>query len=76
MSQNDRRSKMKKLYRSLTDRKLAGVCGGLGEYLSADPTLIRLLSAFLFVVTGFVPGIITYIIGWIIIPEAPAGKKK
>ena len=33
---------MKKLYRSATDRKLCGVCGGLGDYFNIDPTLVRL----------------------------------
>jgi len=67
---------MKKLYRSLSDRKIAGVCGGLGEYLSADPTLIRLIAIFLGFFTGIIPGLITYIVGWIVIPEEPASKKK
>ena len=38
---------MKKLYRSNTDRKLCGVCGGLAEYFDIDPTIIRLIFVFL-----------------------------
>ena len=59
---------MKKLFRSKENRQIAGICGGLGEILSVDPTLIRLGLIFLFFVTGVVPVIITYLIGWAIIP--------
>ncbi|MFA4839202.1 MAG: PspC domain-containing protein [Candidatus Neomarinimicrobiota bacterium] len=62
---------MKKIYRSKTDEKLAGICGGLGELLSIDSTIIRLGVVFATIVTGFLPMIVTYIIGWIIIPEGP-----
>jgi len=62
---------MKRLYRSYTDKKLGGVCGGLGEYLGIDPTVVRLGAAFLCIASGFVPGIIAYVIAWIIVPEAP-----
>ena len=64
---------MKKLYRSRTNKMLGGVCGGIGEYLDIDPTIIRLLWA-LFLLTGV--GIIAYIIAWLIIPEKPKTKKK
>ncbi|HEX9934217.1 MAG TPA: PspC domain-containing protein [bacterium] len=67
---------MKRLYRSIQDRKIAGVCGGLGEYLGADPTVLRLVAVFLGLVTGIVPGIITYFIAWIIIPEETGKVKK
>jgi phage shock protein C len=67
---------MKKLTRSLTDRKIAGVCGGLGDYLSIDPTLVRLTAIFVGFFTGIVPGLITYIVGWIIIPDAAPARKK
>ncbi|KKG25473.1 PspC domain-containing protein, partial [Methanosarcina sp. 2.H.T.1A.15] len=50
---------MKKLYRSKKNRIIAGVCGGIGEYLDVDPTLIRLLWA-LFSLNG--AGIVGYII--------------
>jgi phage shock protein C len=60
----------KTLYRSVTNRQLAGVCGGLGEYFNIDPTLIRLLVAVL-AIAGVGTGILFYIIAWIVIPEAP-----
>ncbi len=56
----------KKLYRSKTNRLLCGVCGGLGEYLNIDPTILRLGLALL-CFTG--AGIIAYIVAAIIIPD-------
>lgn len=60
---------MKRLYRSKSDSKIAGICAGIGEYFDVDPTLIRLLFVFLFIVTGFVPLALMYFIGWWVIPE-------
>ncbi len=57
----------RKLYRSRTDKMVAGVCGGLGEYLDVDPTLIRLLFVFA-VLAGFGSGIVLYIIMAIVMP--------
>ena len=55
----------KKLYRSKKDR---GVCGGIGEYLGVDPTVIRLLA----VILGFTgSGVLAYIVAAILIPENP-----
>ncbi len=68
---------MKRLYLSLTDRKIAGVCGGLGEYFEIDPTIVRLLTVVLAVITGFFPLVIGYVLAWLIIPKQPeavAGK--
>ena len=61
----------KKLYRSTSNRMLAGVCGGIAEYFGADPTLIRLAYVLLSVFTVAFPGIIVYIIAAIIIPSDP-----
>ena len=63
---------MRKLYSSKTDRKIFGVCGGVGETYDIDPTLVRLAVVFLCVATGIIPLLITYITGWIIIPEKTA----
>jgi len=58
----------KQLTRSNTNRMIAGVCAGLGEYLNIDPTVIRLLFVLGFFLTG--PGIlIAYLIMAIIVPE-------
>ena len=58
----------KKLYRSVSDKKLAGVCGGIAEYFGLDSTLIRVGWA---LVSLFGPGILAYIICALIIPEKP-----
>ena len=62
---------MKKLYRCRWDRKLGGVCGGLGQYFRLDPTLIRLIVIFICILTGFIPLILAYILMWIALPEGP-----
>ena len=59
----------KKLYRSVTNKKIAGVCAGLADYLDVDVTLVR-LAAVLAVVFGG-SGVLAYIIAWIVIPEEP-----
>ena len=61
----------KKLMRSRTDRKIAGVCAGLAQYLDLDTSLVRILWFFVGIVSGIFPGIIAYILAWIIIPEEP-----
>ncbi len=59
---------IKTLTRSLNDRMIAGVCGGLANYLGMDPTVIRLIFVLLFFVTG--PGILlAYFIMMMIVPE-------
>ncbi len=59
---------MKRFYLSNNDRYIAGVCGGLGEYLNVDPTVIRILAV-IFGLMGW--GIIAYLVCWIIAPRAP-----
>lgn len=59
----------KRLYRSTTNKSIAGVCGGLAEYLNVDPTLIRLLWVFFVLAAG--TGLLAYIIAAIIIPQNP-----
>lgn len=61
----------KKLYRSRTNRMIAGVMGGLGEFFGIDPVLLRLGYLILTVFTGFAPGIIGYILAIVVVPEAP-----
>jgi phage shock protein C len=61
----------KRLTRSRDDRMLAGVCGGLAEYLGMDPTIVRLLAVLLGVFSAGT-ALIAYIIAAIIIPEAPS----
>ena len=57
----------KKLYKSSTDKKICGVCGGIAEYLELDPTVIRLIWVILCAFAG--SGVFAYIVASIIIPE-------
>ena len=59
----------RKLYRSKTNRKLAGVCGGLAQYFNVDATLIRVLFVLLAVLGG--SGLVLYLAMWIIVPREP-----
>lgn len=59
----------KRLYRSRTDRKIAGVCGGIAEYFKLDPTLVRLLWV-IFALSGGT-GVIAYVAAWLLVPEEP-----
>jgi phage shock protein C len=61
----------KKMYRSRSERMIAGVCGGMGKYLNLDATVIRLLFVLLSIFTGVVPGLILYLILMFVIPEEP-----
>ena len=58
---------MKKLYRSSQDKKIAGVCGGIGTYFSLDPTIVRVLFVML-LLPGGLPGLLPYTVLWIIVP--------
>jgi len=60
----------KRLYRSRTDRKIAGVCGGLAEYFNIDPVIPRIVFVIL-LLPGGLPGFLPYIILWLVVPEAP-----
>lgn len=59
---------MKRLYLSETDRKLGGVCGGIGEYFERDSTVIRVLFI-LIALFSFGFGILAYLAMWLIIPK-------
>ncbi|PKO00162.1 MAG: hypothetical protein CVU42_05320 [Chloroflexi bacterium HGW-Chloroflexi-4] len=59
----------RKLFRSTSQRQIGGVCGGLGEYLNIDPTVMRLI----FVAGFFLTGSLTfwvYLIMWLVVPES------
>ena len=62
---------IKKLYRSDTDKIIAGICGGLGEYFNIDSILLRLVWLLVVIFTGIFPGIIVYIIAIFLIPRKP-----
>jgi phage shock protein C len=58
------------LRRSKTDRVIAGVVGGLARYFGVDPTLLRVVYVVGSVVSAAFPGILVYIVLWLLIPEA------
>ncbi|MCX7930235.1 MAG: PspC domain-containing protein [Chlorobi bacterium] len=58
-----------RIYRSRTERKIAGVCGGLAEYFDVDPSLVRILFVALVFFNGF--GFLAYLVCWLVLPEAP-----
>ena len=62
---------MKKLYLSRTDKKIFGVCGGIGDTYGIDSTLIRLAWIFIGMATAILPALVTYIVAWIILPQKP-----
>lgn len=68
----DAEPERRRLYRSRTNRSIAGICGGLGEFFDADPTMIRLVTLLLILFGGI--SIWIYIILWIVIPEEPARR--
>ena len=59
----------KKLYKSHTDKKLCGVCGGIAEYLNIDSTIVRLICVITFLCAG--TGLLAYIIAALVIPDRP-----
>lgn len=58
----------KQLRRSIADRQIAGVCGGIGEYLDLDPTAVRVGYVLLSLLTAFA-GCLVYVVLWVVIPE-------
>ena len=65
-------SVQKRLYKSRDDRVIEGICGGIGEYLDVDPTLVRIVWL-LFTFAGGA-GLIVYIIASVVVPERPLGE--
>ena len=61
---------MKKLMRSRKNKMIAGVCGGIAEYFNMDPTLVRIIYVLVSIFSIAFPGILVYIILWLIIPES------
>ena len=70
---SSKKHKMKRLYRNMDDRILAGVCSGLGAYLNLDPVIIRIIFI---IVTLSGISILIYLIMWIVIPPALTTAEK
>lgn len=63
---------MAQLYRSRRYRIIAGVCGGIAEWLGWNPTGVRILYVVLSILSAAFPGLIVYVILWLVMPEAEA----
>ena len=68
-------AKIKRLYRSGTDKVVAGVCSGVAEYLNVDPVPVRLI----WIIASLFPplfgsGLLAYLIAWLVIPKNPKHK--
>jgi phage shock protein C len=61
----------KRIFRSRSESMIAGLCGGLANYFEVDPVLVRLIFVGAGIMTGIVPGLLAYAVGWIIVPLEP-----
>jgi len=61
----------RRLMRSRADKKIAGICAGLAQHFDLDVTVVRILTIFLTLATGGCPGVVTYLIAWMIVPSEP-----
>jgi phage shock protein PspC (stress-responsive transcriptional regulator) len=59
------------LTRSRSHRIIAGVCGGIAEWLGWDPTVVRVLYVLVSILSVAFPGIIVYLVLWLVMPQAP-----
>jgi len=59
----------KQLRRSMVNRQIAGVCAGIAEYFDFDPTTVRVVYVLISIFSAAFPGLLVYIILWILIPE-------
>lgn len=65
-------TELKRLTRPRDERMLAGVCAGVARYLNIDPTLVRIGTVVLALVTAVVPFVVGYVIAWVLMPESDA----
>ena len=61
----------KRLYRSRSNRMISGVCGGIAQYFSIDPSIVRLIAVLLLFTSAFIGATIAYFVCAAIIPEEP-----
>lgn len=61
----------KRLYRSRTEDRIAGLCAGIGLHFRVDPVVVRLLWVAITLMTGVLPGVLVYLIGWFLVPQEP-----
>lgn len=65
---------MKKIYLSETNKKVAGVLGGIGEAYDIDPTLLRLIVILGAILTAILPFVIAYFLAWLVVPRSAVVK--
>ncbi|WP_185974259.1 PspC domain-containing protein [Litoribacter populi] len=58
-----------RLTRSINERMIAGVCGGIAQYIGWDPTTVRIAYILISIISAAFPGILVYVILWIVMPE-------
>jgi phage shock protein C len=61
----------KKMMRSRTNRSVAGVCAGMAHYFDLDVPLVRIVWALVTLISGIFPGVVVYVLAWVIVPEEP-----
>jgi phage shock protein C len=61
----------KRLMRSVTDRKIAGVCGGVADYLEMDSSVVRIIWVLLAIFPIPLSAVLGYLVAWLVMPEAP-----
>lgn len=59
------------LYRSRSHRILGGVCGGIADWLGWNPTLVRVLYIIVSLASAAFPGLVVYVVLWVLMPQAP-----
>lgn len=59
------------LYRSRNHRMIAGVCGGLADWLGWSPTMVRIAYVLLSILSAGFPGILVYLVLWVVMPKTP-----
>lgn len=64
-----------RLYRSSKDKMIAGVCGGIAEWLDWDPTVVRLTYIVLSLLSAAFPGLLVYLILWLVTPPAEESSR-
>ena len=65
---------MEKLYRSIPDKKIGGVCAGFAKYFDVDPTLVRAIYILLTLLSGIIPGVLAYLLLWWLVPAKRGAK--
>ena len=66
--------KNKTFYRSIENRKVAGLCAGMAEFLDIDVNFLRFVTLFLIILTGIIPGLLAYLVCAAFVPVKPGDK--